>query len=1179
MKLKVLIFVFFILLLEVVGCSKLPVLLEDIPIERPDNFPPDVKIIKPSDKSSFNTTNIQIEVFSGDRGSGVDKVFFRVYLVNGQKGDFYQLSQNLTNIYVSSDGEYVLEIYAFDKKGNVSSTQSIVFIVDTILPSFYVSNFVDGIIINTTNFIVWGEVWDDRSGVKSVIFDITNLSQKFVSEYRELTNFWTNNIYIPQDGDYVALIYCYDYAGNVSSTQEVRFRLDATVPILDVFSPVNGQTFSSTNVSIRVGITEQYQNVDLFFSIRPQVLNVPEYQKIQVSGVSWNTNIGLSNGIFYFDVFVVDSATNYSITQSILFEVDTSIVDTTKPVISITYPTNDSVFKTNDLVVSGVCYDPLVSGRSSGVRDIFMSINSSSFIKLENFSISNWETNLIGLSQGMYNVSVYCIDNAGNVSITQNITFSVDTNRPSVNITYPGNGMVITNTSVLISGLSSDSESGVYKTFLKINDSPNLIEISGSSWSTNLFFEDGDNTVYAFVVDRAGNFSITQSISFTVKERPIVVVQTPTNWQSFDNVSVFVVGTSSDYGSGIKEVWISINNSTFSKLSGTSSWFTNVSGLFDGTNLLQVYSVDLKGNYSITQEVRFIVNEKPSIQILSHTNNQILSTNTFNIFGIANDFGSGVNLVKYSINSSPFSDAIGGSNWNFVVSNLVDGDYNIKVFAVDKSNNYSMTNDLNITLRIPPRVLLNYPTNYQNINLSNITIQGSVFDDEVGVKDVWFRLGREGNFGKISSLTFLNKTNVDWSTNINGLADGINYIYVYARDSNNTISLTQEIVFIVDTDFPSIVISYPSSNQVINSSSFTVYGNAFANISPISEVWYRINNVGSFQKANGTTNWSVAISNLSDNVYEFQVFCKNQAGNTSSTQKVTFYVSERPVVSVSFPSTGAIITNNLLNGINVQGESYDNSYVYQVYVSTNINGPYYLANGTNIWSYTFYDLPETTNYLYFYAVDVSNNYSFTNSNYFVVDTTFLGNGEYNTWGGRIKEVYAKSGNGYLTLDIVSVGLANNDGNHFFVLIDNTNLTGGHQPSSNSLCGDWLTGYGDLKFTNSAGINADLVIWGWVDNVAGLNSRSAKAIWNNGANTSSVISSITYYREYDVTYTFIIPYSVIGNGASQGHRLNVYVLYGKGNYGMASIFPSAISITNSSGLVSKITNKYRPYKLH
>ena len=89
---------------------------------------------------------------------------------------------------------------------------------------------------------------------------------------------------------------------------------------------------------------------------------------------------------------------------------------------------------------------------------------------------------------------------------------------------------------------------------------------------------------------------------------PTVIITSPTNGQilfvsNTTTTNITIIGTASD-NKGIKEVYISIDSSSFSLVGTTSTWSTNVT-LSTGSHSVKAYAVDTSGNVSTTNSISF----------------------------------------------------------------------------------------------------------------------------------------------------------------------------------------------------------------------------------------------------------------------------------------------------------------------------------------------------------------------------------------------------------------------------------------------------------------------------------------------------------------------------------------------------------------------------------------------
>lgn len=1023
----------------------------------------------------------------------------------------------------------------------------------------------NGSFLNSSNIIVVGKAYDQTndtnirvkySGIQKVLLSLNdeNFSQV------EGIEAWIKELRGLSDGIHTIKVFAVDVSNNSSFTQEVVFTVDTTKP--NIMTTLNNGDIVKNPVELGITVFEEGSGVN---SIRI-ISSSSNLEIVRTNNI--NVRLSLSNGLNTLKIIVVDNANNTN-TQDLWF-----IVDDIIPVVEILYPSQDQNVSESQIEIKGRAFD------SRGIREIMFSIVNDTnseiiFGKVSDFSGLNWSTNVTIPSTATYYILVYAVDIAGNHSITNVRRFFVDNDIPTVAIVSPTNNHIIYSIDFDIYGNANDLGSGIKEVFLSVNNSSFSRVFGTTNWNTNILLIDGTNIIRVYSVDNFGNRSITQSVALIVRESPSLEILYPEPMSVVLNNNVRVGGSARDLGSGISEVRYRVNNSGFAPAIGKEFWNVDLV-LSDGLHRVDVYAVDKSNNLSITQSVEFIVDtEQPMITITNLVNEQFLNTRSFVVAGISYDRGSGISKNFVRIGTSEFyeviSTNIGSTNhWysNFTVSS--DGSYEITVKSLDKSGKYSSYSivRVNIDTQIPTVEVVNL-SNYQYFNNENVIIQG-IANDNNGIKEVLFSTNGV-QFGRVAGRN-------NWSTNVT-LYIGTNTFYFFSVDNANNTSVTQSIRLILDKTIPTNIISFPTNNHISSNSTLTFSGVSIDN-SGISKVMFSLGG-SNFTVVSFGSNWSTNISNLPDGTNEFYVFSVDLAGNISYTNKVVFQVYEKPTVSIS--NMGSVITNVLPSGgVTIRGIASDNSEVRKVYVSTNLTGPYYEAVGTTNWSFTFRNIPEGNLItVYAYSEDGFTNRSITNSISFRVDRTFLGFGQYDFWAGAIHQVYVRSSNNTIYLDIVATNLSNPALNHFFVILDVTNLNG-HQPSSSSWCGDWLTGWGDFWFTNVAGINMDLVIWGNIDSTGNFINRNAKK-----SDGTMVSSSIGYSRSGNI-YSLTIPYNVIGAGATRGHVLNIYVFYGKagqgspGPGGMRSIFPFGVSTIQRGewgSFINAITNKSINYVLN
>jgi len=104
-------------------------------------------------------------------------------------------------------------------------------------------------------------------------------------------------------------------------------------------------------------------------------------------------------------------------------------------------------------------------------------------------------------------------DEAGNKANATQIVDVVDTASPIISITSPTNNTSVNTAIVSLSGLASDSGSGVHIVQVRVDSAPFIDATDTTSWSyTTSALSDGFHTITAQVIDNAENTAITKMI-------------------------------------------------------------------------------------------------------------------------------------------------------------------------------------------------------------------------------------------------------------------------------------------------------------------------------------------------------------------------------------------------------------------------------------------------------------------------------------------------------------------------------------------------------------------------------------------------------------------------------------------------------------------------------------------
>jgi hypothetical protein len=264
------------------------------------------------------------------------------------------------------------------------------------------------------------------------------------------------------------------------------------------------------------------------------------------------------------------------------------------PTITISSPSNNAFLNTNSLTVSGTA-----SGNFA-ITTVTWSVDNGASTTAT--GTNTWSFTTGHLSDGIHTISVTATDNNGNTA-TRSVTITIDTDLPT--LTLPSSQIIVQATgpngaAVTYSVSGSDTSDGTL--------TPICSPVSSSIFSL------GSHQVNCSVTDQAGNVA---SGSFTVIVQdtipPAVSISSPQN-NTYLNTNTFSIsGTSSDSGSGVKMVQISIDNGPFQPAtSGTTSWtFAIQSPLSEGIHTIVVQAIDNAGNIATTPATTIVVDTIP----------------------------------------------------------------------------------------------------------------------------------------------------------------------------------------------------------------------------------------------------------------------------------------------------------------------------------------------------------------------------------------------------------------------------------------------------------------------------------------------------------------------------------------------------------------------------------------
>ena len=294
------------------------------------------------------------------------------------------------------------------------------------------------------------------------------------------------------DGTRTINVTAWDGGGN-SASSSIEVIVDTTGPTVSITAPGAGAFLASASVQVTWTASDAATALDHF--------------DIRIDGGSTNTLpgsatdytfSGLADGSHAVELTAFDGAGHSTVvTRSFT-------VDTVAPSFTLTAPATGFV-GTRDVVVTWAASDA-----TSGIDHVDVSLDGT-IVPVPGGVTTH---TLTGVADGPHTILVTVYDGAGN-SASASVAVTVDATGPTVSISGPGSGAVVTSSSTTVQWSAADTTSGVDHIELRIDGgSPQTLSASTTSQSlTGL--SDGSHTVTITVVDRAGN-TATASVTFRV---------------------------------------------------------------------------------------------------------------------------------------------------------------------------------------------------------------------------------------------------------------------------------------------------------------------------------------------------------------------------------------------------------------------------------------------------------------------------------------------------------------------------------------------------------------------------------------------------------------------------------------------------------------------------------------
>ncbi len=363
-----------------------------------------------------------------------------------------------------------------------------------------------------------------------------------------------------------------------------------------------------------------------------------------------------------------------------------------------------------------------------------------------------------------------------------------DSTPPSVEITSPASGSLLSGPDVAVNWQGSDDMSGLDYYLVRI-DAGTWIAVGTDTAYTFSATSDGTHTVDVRAADNAGMLNIT-SVSFTVDSTaPGVAITSPSGGEYLNSSGVTVSWTGSDATSGMDRYefrmdgggWIDVGTATSRSLTDLS----------EGSHTADVKAVDNAGNEA-TDSVSFTVDTvNPMLSITQPADGALFDRGSVTLSWTGSDATSGIDRYEARLDNGSWLDM--GQETAYDLTGLSEGQHTAYVRALDGAGNV-VSDSVSFTVdAVNPMLSITEPVGGEILNTDSVTVSWTASDAGSGIDRYDVRIDG-GSWIDVGTAT---------AHDFAGLSDGEHTVDVKAVDNaGNEVSAT--VTFDVDTLSPEV---------------------------------------------------------------------------------------------------------------------------------------------------------------------------------------------------------------------------------------------------------------------------------------------------------------------------------------------------------------------------------------
>ncbi len=520
---------------------------------------------------------------------------------------------------------------------------------------------------------------------------------------------------------------------------------DTEAPTVAVTVPASGETVSGTTI-LGASATDNVGVAAVQFQV--DGANVGAEDTTAPYSTSWSA-ASATSGMHSVTAVARDAAGNAATSAPVSISVTVDTVDAQGPTVAVTSPGNGTT-------VSGTIALTATASDNVGVAGVQFQLDGIDVGAEDTttpYSVS-WSTESV--TNTVHSISAVARDAAGNTTTSAPVSITVstaDTQAPTVTVTAPANGAIVSGTPTLSANASDNV--GIAGVQFQVDGAnvgaEDTIAPYAASWDTE-GVASGTRSLTAVARDAAGNTTTSAPVSITVTvssgdtQSPTVTVTAPVSGATVSGITP--VAASAADNIGVVGVRFRIDGANVGVEDTTAPYATswNTSAATNAAHSLTAVARDAAGNTTTSAPVSVTVNnadtQAPTVAVTAPANGDTVSGTTTLSANATDNVGiAGVQFRVDGVDAgAEDTTAPYATSWS--TEGVTNAVHSLTAVARDAAGNTTTSAPVSVTVSNAdtevPTVTLTAPASGAAVS-GTVTVTATAADN-VGVVGVQFRL-------------------------------------------------------------------------------------------------------------------------------------------------------------------------------------------------------------------------------------------------------------------------------------------------------------------------------------------------------------------------------------------------------------------------------------------------------